>query len=267
MSTKLNEFENATVGMVAGAIEVATLQPLNYFKNMIQQGVKPSLSPLVWYRGVGANIVNMGSCTMIQFSVGGAAKKAILGSETRPLKAYEEMGAGVFAGVMSAFVGSPLELVMIQQQRKGGSTLSAIGNIANPSTIGRGFIGAAVREGLWTCGYLSIPPIIRRNLRESYPTTFDSDTKARVPASLLGGFFACYLTHPFDTVKTCMQGDIEREKFKTFSHSARVVYGESGIPGFFRGATFRYARMAIAVGMLDTLGGLVGPLLYPHKFE
>jgi len=267
MSTKLNQFENATVGMAAGAIEVATLQPLNYFKNMIQQGLPIEYSPRIWYRGVGANIVNMGSCTMVQFSVGGAAKKAILGSETRPLKAYEEMGAGVFAGVMSAFLGSPLELVMIQQQRKGSSTMGTISSIANPSTIGRGFVGTAVREGLWTCGYLSIPPIMRAQLRKSFPDTFDSDAKARVPASLLGGLFGCYMTHPFDTIKTCMQGDIERKKFKNLVHTARVVYGENGITGFYRGATLRYLRMVIAVGLLDTLGSAIGPLLYPHRFE
>jgi len=266
MSTKLNQFENATVGMCAGAIEVATLQPLNYFKNMVQQGLPVEYDPRKLYRGVGANIINMGSCTMIQFSCGGAAKKAIIGSETRPLKAYEEMGAGVFAGVMSAFVGSPLELIMIQQQRKGGSTLKTIGNIANPSTIGRGFIGTAVREGLWTCGYLAIPPIIRKQLRESFPSTFDSDAKARVPASLMGGFFGCYMTHPFDTIKTCMQGDVENKKFKGLIQTARVVYGENGITGFYRGATLRYARMVIAVGMLDALGSAIGPVLYPHRF-
>jgi len=266
MSTKLNQFENATVGAVAGAIEVAVLQPLNYFKNMVQQGVPIQKSPLIWYRGVLSNVTNMGSCTMIQFALGGAAKKAIMGPETRKLKAYEEMGAGVFAGVISAFAGSPLELVMIQQQRKGGSVVNTVKSIANPSTIGRGFLGAAVREGLWTCGYLSIPPIVRGHLREQFPDKFDTDAKARVPASLAGALFACYLTHPFDTVKTCMQGDIERQKFKGFLQTARTVHGESGITGFFRGATFRYGRMVIAVGLLDTLGSAIGPLLYPHKF-
>jgi hypothetical protein len=88
---------------------------------------------------------------------------------------------------------------------------------------------------------------------ESFPDTFDSQAKARVPAALLGGLFACYLTHPFDTVKTCMQGDIERIKFKGFADTAKVVYGESGFFGFYRGATFRYGRMVIAVGMMDFL--------------
>lgn len=267
MSTKLNESENATVGMTVGCIEVLCLQPFNYAKNMIQQGQPLSADPRKLYRGVGANCVNMGSCTMIQFATGGALKKTITGGDpSRKLKPYEEMGCGIAAGMFSAIVGSPLELIMIQQQRKGGSTVETIKNIANPSTIGRGFIGAAIREGLWTCGYLSIPPIVRTQLMQSFPDTFDSPGKARIPAALLGGLFACYLTHPFDTIKTCMQGDIERQKFKKFVDTGKVVYGESGIPGFYRGATFRYGRMVIAVGMMDFLQGAIGPLLYPAKF-
>ena len=117
-----------------------------------------------------------------------------MGGTDRPLGPAEEMGAGVVAGVTSALVGSPLELVMIQQQRKGGGTVATVKSIAAPAHFYRGFVGAAVREGLWTCGYLSIPPIVRRQLRERYPEKFDSDAKARVPAALLGGLFACYLT-------------------------------------------------------------------------
>ncbi len=267
MSTKLTEFENATVGMTVGCIEVLCLQPFNYAKNMLQQNQPISLSPSKMYRGVGANCVNMGSCTMLQFAVGGSLKKAITGGDTsRKLTAAEEMGAGLGAGMFSALVGSPLELIMIQQQRKGKNTIATMKDIATPSNIGRGFVGAAVREGLWTVGYLSIPPIVRGYLMNTFPDRFDSNAKARVPAALLGGCFACYLTHPFDTVKTCMQGDIERNKFKGFVDTAKSVYAESGIVGFYRGATFRYGRMVIAVGMMDFLQGMIGPLLYPAKF-
>lgn len=267
MSTKLNELENATVGMTVGVIEVLCLQSFNYWKNMLQQGQPLSLDPRKLYRGVGANCVNMGSCTMIQFAIGGSLKKVVLGDSGRTqLKPHEEMACGIGAGVVSALAGSPLELVMIQQQRKGTGFLATAGTVANPATAMRGFTGAAIREGLWTCGYLSIPPIVRRNLREQFPEKFDTDNKARVPAALLGGLFACYLTHPADTIKTCMQGDIERVKYGSFTEMAKAVMSESGFTGFFRGATFRYGRMCCAVFMMDYLQALVGPMLYPAKF-
>jgi hypothetical protein len=117
-------------------------------------------------------------------------KHVVTGGEasSRHLTLAEEMTCGIGAGTVSGLVGSPLELIMIQQQRKGGSTVKTIQNIIkNPSDVYRGFTGAAIREALWTCGYLSIPPVVRRTLMETYPETFTSNDKARVPAALLGG--------------------------------------------------------------------------------
>jgi hypothetical protein len=266
MSTNLNEAQNATVGMTVGVIEVLILQPLNYCKNMVQQKQPLNFSPAVMYRGVGANCVNMGSCTMVQFVVGGKVKNMITEGK-RELKPWEEMGAGIIAGSLSALVGSPLELVMIQQQRKGHSTAATIQTIATPNHIYRGLIGAMVREALWTCGYLSIPPIVRRNLMGSYPDVFDTKEKARMPAALLGAAVGCYMTHPFDTVKTCMQGDIERVTYGNFVHTAKKIYSDSGFWGFYRGSSYRYGRMVCAVFLMDTLKEAVGPLLYPAAFK
>lgn len=273
MSTKLSGLENAQVGMTMGVIEVCCFQPLNYFKNMKQQSLPISFDPRIMYRGLGANVVNMGACTMIQFAVDGSLKKLVLernrnrnmGGEgtryhqqqqtddnCRRLQMHEEMGIGIAAGVISAFVASPLTLIMIQQQVKGGSTIDTIRTITTPHHFYRGFVGVAVREGLWTCGYLSFPPVVRRTLRERYPEEFDSDAKARIPAALLGGLFACYLSHPFDTIKTCMQGDIERKTYGTFIDTAKVI-SKSGFGAFYRGATYRYARMVCAVYLIDSL--------------
>ena len=120
MSSNLSETQNATVGMAVGMVEVLILQPLNYAKNMVQQQRPISMNPMVMYRGVGANCINMGSCTMIQFVVGGKMKNIVSGGDAnKTLTLSEEMTCGVIAGTTSAFVGSPLELIMIQQQRKG----------------------------------------------------------------------------------------------------------------------------------------------------
>mmetsp|Transcript_19578 Transcript_19578/g.29729 ORF Transcript_19578/g.29729 Transcript_19578/m.29729 type:complete len:270 (+) Transcript_19578:159-968(+) len=268
MSSRLNESQNGTLGMICGVIEVVCLQPLNYWKNMTQQGQPLSINPFKLYRGVAPNCLNMGSCTTIQFAVGGKMKQLVLGSDTkRTLTPQEEIFTALVGGTTSAVVGSPLELIMIQQQRKGLNMAKTVQSILPPQIFVRGLVGCAVREALWTVGYLSIPPIVRRNLMTHFPEKFDSEEKARAAAALLGGFFGCYATHPFDTVKTCMQGDIERVKFGTFSQTARIIYGESGIPGFYRGAPFRYGRMVIAVFMLDKLQAVVGPLLYPDAFK
>ena len=172
---------------------------------MVQQKQPIQVDPRVMYRGVGANMVNMGSCTMIQFAIGGKLKQMVAGEADRKLTLAQEMGCGIVAGSVSALVGSPLELIMIQQQRKGGSTAATFRSIANPTNFYRGLIGAAVREALWTCGYLSIPPVVRSYLMENHPEQFPDNNRARIPAALLGGLFACYLTQPADTIKTCLQ--------------------------------------------------------------
>ena len=186
---------------------------------MVQQQRSISLNPAVMYRGVGANCINMGSCTMIQFVVGGKLKQTVSGGTPRQLTLFEEMSCGIgagkkimmeltvvrrhrfrctfrslgtakphigifdsftlcfalvfYVGTVSALVGSPLELIMIQQQRKGGNVAERVKNILEkPSNVGRGFVGCAIREALWTCGYLSIPPVVRRTLMSSYPVSY-----------------------------------------------------------------------------------------------
>lgn len=216
------------------------------------------------------NTVNMGSCTMIQFVVGGKLKNIVTGGEaqSRHLTLGEEMTCGIGAGAVSGLAGGPLELIMIQQQRKGGNTVETVKNvIKNPPDVYRGFVGIAIREALWTCGYLSIPPVVRRTLMDKYPDTFDTNDKARVPAALIGGLFACYMTQWADTIKTCMQGDIERKTYGSFTQTARTLYAESGIPGFYRGATFRYGRMACAVFIMDASAEFFAKTMYPSAFK
>ena len=169
------------VGAAVGAIEVAVLQPFNYAKNSLQQGMKIEMTPAVWYRGVVPNIFNMAGCTMIQFAVGGALKSAVAGGSGSSLTPAQEMGCGLGAGFVSAAWGAPMELIMIQQQRKGKSLPATFTEVIKSGNIGRGFVGCAVREGLWTVGYLSLPSIIRKTLRDYDPVTFDTDNKARVP--------------------------------------------------------------------------------------
>ncbi|GMH67498.1 hypothetical protein TrLO_g1648 [Triparma laevis f. longispina] len=266
LSTQLSEFQNATVGATVGVIEVLVLQPFNYCKNMLQQGMPIEMNPAKMYRGVASNAVNMGGCTMIQFAVGGALKGALHTDKSKPMSKSQEMGAGLGAGMVSAMWGTPLELIMIQQQRKGGSTPQTLKNMVSGSHLTRGFLGCAIREGLWCVGYMSIPPIIRREFRSAKPDIFDTDDKARIPASLLGGAFACYLTQPVDTIKTCMQGDVERKTYKNFVDTGKVIYREVGFTGFYRGATFRYGRMVCAVFMMDKLASVIGPAMYPAAF-
>jgi len=67
MSVRLNELQNATVGMTVGVVEVLMLQPFNYAKNMTQQKQPISLNPMTMYRYVENNFLS--SCRYSKLSL------------------------------------------------------------------------------------------------------------------------------------------------------------------------------------------------------
>mmetsp|Transcript_47330 Transcript_47330/g.76266 ORF Transcript_47330/g.76266 Transcript_47330/m.76266 type:complete len:267 (+) Transcript_47330:55-855(+) len=264
MSTKLTGVENASMGLLGGGIEVSLLQGMNYLKNASQQGLPFTLNPRVLYRGYPSNLLNMGSGTMWQFAVCGQMGKMLTKGDKRPLKPWEDVTAGFIAGTSSGVLVSPLELIMIQQQLKGGSAMGAVQKMGGVTALARGFVPGAIREGLWSVGYLSLPPIIRNYLKSNYASTFSNETQIRSVAALLGAFISCIASHPFDTVKTCMQGDIEQKRYKTMTHTFRELFSESGVTRFYRGLPWRYGRQFLAVFILDQVREDVTPYLFPH---
>jgi len=267
MSSELSPWENSIIGLLGGALEVSVNQPLNYLKNISQQkGKKPSFNPVVMYRGYPSNVLNMGSCTMWQFAVCGSVGRFLTGGVDRELSSVEDITCGLAAGVSSGLLGGPLELIMIQQQNRGGAvgaTLSRIG----VSGIYRGLLPTCAREGMWSVGYLAFPPIVRRYLMREHSETFTSEDAARVVASLIGALVSGVASHPFDTVKTNMQGDIEKQTFSGMADTFRKIYSQGGPTAFFRGYGWRFARQACGIFILDKVRSTLPPYVYPHRFE
>jgi hypothetical protein len=61
-----------------------------------------------------------------------------------------------------------------------------------------------------------------------------------------------------------MQGDIERVTYGSLTQTASSLWKESGIRGFYRGASFRYGRMVCAVFIMDYMKDVVGTFLFPN---
>jgi hypothetical protein len=274
---QLSELENSVIGALGGLIEVSIMQPMNYWKNATQQGIPLSMEPKVLYRGYFANATNMAACTCFQFAANGMFKKMLVVGDdpTAPLSPMRQLIAGFFSGAASASLCSPLELLMIQQQRKGGSLPSHAASLARGGlgTIYHGFTMTALREGIYSAGYLGVAPVIRESIMAMYPEM--NEDVARIPAAIIGGGFCCYLSHPFATVKTCMQGDIERKKFGSSSATLSTLWNDAGgsarlsnaMATIYRGAMWRYARQVCAVFILDKARVTLAPLVFPSKFE
>lgn len=262
MSNRLTPLENASVGTVGGVLEVLALQPFNYAKNARQQGIPLTVNPRKLYRGVLPNMMNMGSCTMWQFVVCGAVARAMSGGADRKATPIEGVVSGLAAGVSSALLGGPLELLMIQQQVKGGALPGHLRNLAGPS-LARGIVPAAAREGIWAFSFLSLPPIIRDQLTTRWPGAFSSADRARTGAALIGAGLSCLASQPFDTVKTNMQGDVERRRFTSMLQTFRALHASGGLSSFYRGVEWRYGRMVIAIWILDKVRVDLGRIMYP----
>ena len=86
----------------------------------------------------------------------------------------------------------------------GGRVLSEFG----VSGLFRGLVTSCGREGLFTAGYLGLGPVLSERLRTAYG--LQKKVSDLVGASC-AGVIAATLSHPLDTIKTCMQGDVERK--------------------------------------------------------
>ena len=95
------------------------------------------------------------------------------------------------------------------------------------------------KRAQFTMAMLGITPLIQRQLVES--GTFDKNT-ALAAGSLTGACFAGTITHPMDTIKTCMQGDLGNVKYKGIMQTGSLLAEEYGVvQGLFKGLTFRIA--------------------------
>ena len=229
-----------------------------------------SPDPFARYRGYSANVLNNGFCLMTQFYLNGIAKRMLTGG-AREATPAEQIGSGFAAGLGSGVVCGPLELIMIQQQRKGGTILSVGGDLARggPSIVSRGMLALGLREGIYCAGFMGILPAVRKHIRETYAHTpfGQSEDAARLTATFIAGPICAFASHPPDTVKTCMQGDIEQVRFKGYGQSAGVLVAESGIAALWRGMPWRLFRQCCAVFLFDKISAEVAPRLFPHAFR
>ena len=256
--------ENAVLGCAAGTIEVTILQPMLYLKNATQQGLPLTLDPRLLYRGLFASVMNMSILTGLQFPLTGLVSSAITGGADRRLTDGEMIGSGFLGGALSGFACGPMELVMIQQQRFGGSIVEAPKRIlaehGGTRALFRSVSMACGREGLFTAGYLGIGPVLSRRLVEDAGM---SPAVGDVAGAVGAGVIAASLSHPMDTIKTCMQGDLAGKRYGGVAKTAATLYKEAGAGAFFRGWAWRTGRMICAVFIMGQCKKQLTPVLFP----
>ncbi len=118
------------------------------------------------------------------------------------------------------------------------------------------------RESLFTLAMLGITPKIQSTLVES--SGIDKHS-ALAAGALVGSFFAATLTHPMDTIKTCMQGDLGREKYTNVLGTGSKLASEYGVArGLFKGLIFRITLITTTFFLVNQWKQTLLPVMFPH---
>mmetsp|Transcript_10230 Transcript_10230/g.20862 ORF Transcript_10230/g.20862 Transcript_10230/m.20862 type:complete len:270 (-) Transcript_10230:480-1289(-) len=263
----LSDFENCAVGVFCGVSDTTLLQSTNYWKNAQQQGLPFTLDPRVLYRGYGINTLNNGLCVMSQFFLNGQIKNILTGGVDREMTSSEKIGAGVSSGVISSIIASPMELIMIQQQLHGkGMVATAVELIMQgPGTVFRGLLGMCLREGIYCGGYLGVMPVVRAEIGARNPDLSDDTT--RLAAACVTTPFVSFASHPADTMKTCLQGDVAGAKYSGYAQTAKSLIAERGIQSLWAGLPWRLFRQGCAIFLFDKINAELVPMIFPHAFK
>mmetsp|Transcript_11605 Transcript_11605/g.33443 ORF Transcript_11605/g.33443 Transcript_11605/m.33443 type:complete len:282 (+) Transcript_11605:66-911(+) len=242
MSGSRSDLENLGIGMFCAPIFTVTLQPTIYLKHAKMQGLPLSMNPKMLWRGTTASMCNETGQAGLQFLTTGFIKRWAGVHRGRALTPLEDAAGSAAGGAVSALWVSPVELVMIQQQRFGGSvahTLCRIQRNFGWYGFSRGYLATGLRDSVYVIGMLSATPFMEKEMKR---LGFGAATGS-VVASLAAGVAAGVLSCPFDCIKTCMKGDLERENFRGFADTGRHLYRNGGFGRLFHGVEWRCASL------------------------
>jgi len=261
---KLTGPENVVLGSVTGVMSKAVNYPFLSWKTTVQQGLPISFDPRVVYRGLPMACINLGGTNAVQFATTGFFQR-LLATTTSIGSDGVTLGGSFLGGLASGIPCSIWELCMIQQQRFGGTLLGTPAKFVSEygwTSLTRGFTMTMGRESMFTMAMLGITPLIQEKLVVN--SGMDQNS-ALAAGALTGACFAGTITHPMDTIKTCMQGDLGQVKYTDITSTGRLLAQEYGVvQGLFKGLAFRIALISTTFFLVNTFKGRVVPILFPH---
>ena len=229
----------------------------NRYKFVKQEGRPLPTTVKGWYRGVFVQSSTVAPITAIQMMVNGILGNIVLGGEKRELTDLETIATACGAGVVSALVYSPVDLTTIQQQKLNLNPIDTIKHIARThgaTSLMRGYMACALREGIYTAGYLGLAPVLTSQLVRKVGFFNENPFVASLTGACAAGTVAALLTHPVDTAKTCVQADIANKEGWA---SARValprLISEGGVRSLYQGGLARTLRLCGAFFVCMTL--------------
>jgi solute carrier family 25 oxoglutarate transporter 11 len=265
-------------GGLAGMTATSVIQPVDMVKVRLQlagegakTGPKPTpigvLKDIVaagkvtdLYTGLSAGLLRQAVYTTARLGFFDTFMKrlAVRAKENGTAVGFKERaGAGLAAGGLAAVVGNPADLALIRMQSDG---MKPAAQRANYTSVVDALTRISRNEGvlrLWAGAY---PTVVRAMALNFGQLAFFSEAKAQLKntslssrtqtltASAVAGFFASFLSLPFDFMKTRLQKQTRAPDgtlpYKGMFDCFRKVAKEEGLLRFYRGFGTYYVRIA-----------------------
>ncbi len=236
-------------GAAAGAAEVLVNHPFWTMKTRSQNKEAFTIKPYILYRGLIPNTASMMPITAIQVGLNTFIKNAYFNNE--PMNDLQKTGCAFAAGVASAIVTCPTEMIMTQQGKaKTGfsQTARSVVHQAGIKSLYKGMTATAMRDGVFTAAFIAGPPIFKPYIMPYC----DNEFLATVASGMSAGLCAVVASQAVDTIKTAQQS-VDPKQSMRIKDAIQHIRASSGYAGLFKGAGWRGLRIMSAVTMMSTL--------------
>jgi solute carrier family 25 oxoglutarate transporter 11 len=267
-------------GGLAGMTATVVIQPVDMVKVRLQlagegarTGPRPSAlgvtrdiiasgKALDLYTGLSAGLLRQAVYTTARLgffeTIMKALNKRAEGAQ-RKVTFAERAAAGLSAGGVAAMIGNPADLALVRMQSDGlnppearahyRSVFDALARITRGEGLAALWAGASptvVRAMALNMGQLTFFSEAKSQLKQHTSLSTQNQTFA---ASAIAGFFASFLSLPFDFIKTRLQKQQKDPKtgalpYKGMIDCARKVAKDEGWLRFYRGFGTYYVRIA-----------------------
>lgn len=277
-------------GGLAGMTATAVIQPVDMVKVRLQlagEGAKTGPRPsalsitreiiasgkaLDLYTGLSAGLLRQAVYTTARLGFFDTFIKTLNAraeAAERKVTFAERAAAGLSAGGIAAMIGNPADLALVRMQSDGLKPPEAR---ANYRSVFDALFRISGNEGVAALWAGALPTVIRAMALNMGQLTFFAESKTQLKqhttlspqnqtfaASAIAGFFASFLSLPFDFIKTRLQKQQKDPKtgqvpYKGVLDCARKVVAEEGWMRFYRGFGTYYVRIAPHALVAPTFG-------------
>ncbi|KAJ5671822.1 hypothetical protein N7507_000949 [Penicillium longicatenatum] len=267
-------------GGLSGMTATAVIQPVDMVKVRLQlagEGAKTGPRPSAFgitrdiiaagkfqdlYTGLSAGLLRQAVYTTARLGLFDTFIKTLNAnaeSANRKVTFAERAAAGLTAGGIAAMIGNPADLALVRMQSDGLKPAAAR---ANYRSVFDALARIPKAEGIGALWAGALPTVIRAMALNMGQLTFFAESKAQLKqhtslsaqnqtfaASAIAGFFASFLSLPFDFIKTRLQKQTKDPKtgqvpYRGVLDCARKVVAEEGWMRFYRGFGTYYVRIA-----------------------